>query len=157
APGVGSPADRVDSRPVKIGAGRRRVAVYPGIDIEVLGVRIDLPQAVILTRLAESAKRHLIGPLGTCGVILPELPPGPDLLQQPIDAVVRQPVRGDSARRTRSDNYCIVDFLLHLLASLPTRVYCGPGPYPSVSSRASACCARDIWSRIASRASSGSR
>ena len=61
-PGVRSPTNRVDSRPMKIGPGARCVAVDARMHVEVLRIRTHLPEAVILPGLAEPPPRHLVGP-----------------------------------------------------------------------------------------------
>src|SRR5262245_52025859 len=120
-PGVGAPADDVDARPVKVSAGRGGVTVNARMDVEVLGVGADLPQPVVLARLAQPAKRHLVRPRMLRIKLFIAIPLRADFEQQDVEAFVDQHMRCDAARGARSYNDRVINLLAlrHVVPEFP--------------------------------------
>src|SRR5262245_13734301 len=94
---------------MKVSAGRGGVTVNARMDVEVLGVGADLPQPVVLARLAQPAKRHFVRPRMLRIKLRIAIPLRTDLEQQDVEAFVDQDVRGDAARRAGASNYRIIN------------------------------------------------
>src|SRR5262245_59272482 len=79
------------------------------MDVEVLGVGADLPQPVVLARLAQDAKRHLVRPRMFSMKYRGAIPRRADFEQQDVETFVDQDVRGYAASGARSDNYRVIN------------------------------------------------